>query len=52
MSGFEIAGVVIGAIPLLVEGLQSYSEGVSILSDPNLRQSIHTDVGLTWGRHH
>ena len=28
MSGFEVAGVVLGAIPILVEALKSYADGV------------------------
>ena len=30
MSGFEIAGVVLGSIPLVVSALEHYTEGVSI----------------------
>jgi hypothetical protein len=29
MSGFEIAGVVLGSLPLLIVGLEHYSDGVS-----------------------
>lgn len=29
MSGFEVAGVLIGAIPLIISGLEHYSQGVS-----------------------
>jgi hypothetical protein len=32
MSGFEIAGVVLGALPLVAKALESYTEGVSCLS--------------------
>jgi hypothetical protein len=28
MSGFEIAGIVLGALPLILEGLKGYSDGV------------------------
>jgi hypothetical protein len=28
MSGFEIAGVVLGSIPLIVSALEHYSDGV------------------------
>ena len=28
MTGFEVAGLVLGAIPLLISGLEHYSEGV------------------------
>lgn len=28
MSGFEVVGAVLGAIPLLVKALELYSEGV------------------------
>lgn len=28
MSGFEIVGVIVGAIPLIVSGLEHYSAGV------------------------
>ncbi|KAK4162417.1 hypothetical protein QBC43DRAFT_321896 [Cladorrhinum sp. PSN259] len=31
MSGFEVAGIVLGSIPLLVSALEHYSEGVSTL---------------------
>jgi hypothetical protein len=29
MSGFEIAGVVLGALPLVLHALEHYSDGVS-----------------------
>lgn len=29
MSGFEVAGLLIGAIPLIISGLEHYSKGVS-----------------------
>ena len=32
MSGFEVAGVVLGAIPLVVEALKCYSDGVRLPS--------------------
>ncbi|KAF2638389.1 hypothetical protein P280DRAFT_471497 [Massarina eburnea CBS 473.64] len=31
MSGFEITGVVLGSIPILVEALKSYADGVSMI---------------------
>lgn len=29
MSGLEVAGVVLGAIPLVISGLEHYGQGVS-----------------------
>lgn len=31
MSGFEIVGVVLGAIPLIISGLEHYAEGVATI---------------------
>lgn len=31
MSGLEVAGVVLGAIPLLISGLEHYAEGASTI---------------------
>ena len=33
MSGFEVVGVLLGAIPLVISALEHYSEGVSTCSD-------------------
>lgn len=33
MSGIEIAGLVLGAFPLLIQALESYREGAEVLSD-------------------
>jgi hypothetical protein len=30
MSGFEVAGIVLGAIPLVISALEHYGEGVSV----------------------
>jgi len=30
MSGFEIAGVVLGSLPLIISALEHYGEGVSV----------------------
>ena len=38
MSGFEVAGIVLGALPLLVKSLEYYIEGVC---------SSSKQVGLT-----
>ena len=33
MSGFEVAGVVLGALPLLIEGLKAYTDGVEAIQN-------------------
>jgi hypothetical protein len=33
MSGIEVAGIVLGAFPLLIRALESYREGAEVLSD-------------------
>jgi hypothetical protein len=33
MSGIEVAGIVLGAFPLLIHALESYREGAEVLSD-------------------
>lgn len=30
MSGFEVVGVIVGAIPLIVSGLEHYANGVGL----------------------
>jgi len=30
MSGIEVAGIVMGAIPIILAGLQFYTEGISV----------------------
>jgi hypothetical protein len=37
MSGFEVVGVVLGAIPLVIEGIKLYGRGVS--SEPTQRNA-------------
>lgn len=37
MSGFEIVGVVLGSIPLLISALEHYSEGVSSWKHPCMK---------------
>lgn len=32
MSGFEIAGAVLGSLPLIISALEHYSDGVHIIS--------------------
>lgn len=38
MSGFEVAGLVLGTVPLLINGLEHYAEGVS---NSNLSAASH-----------
>lgn len=33
MSGFEVVGVVLGAIPLLISGLEHYAEGIHTIKN-------------------
>lgn len=54
MSGFEIVGVVLGALPLIVSGIEGCSEGLSAarrLFNPrrelrNLRRDIRTELQM------
>lgn len=40
MSGFEVVGVVLGALPLLVSGLEHYAEGVATLKSMRDYQAV------------
>lgn len=40
MSGFEIAGLVLGAFPLAIEGIKSYSNGIQTIKDMKHYQQI------------
>lgn len=33
MSGFEVAGIVLGAIPLVISALEHYSDGVCLTQE-------------------
>lgn len=40
MSGFEIAGVLLGSIPLVISALEHYKNGIDIISDFRNYRSI------------
>lgn len=52
MSGIEVVGIVLGALPLMISGIEKYSEGVSAarrLFNPrrelrNLHRAIRTEL--------
>lgn len=44
MSGFEIAGVVLGAIPLLIEGLKAYGNGVKAIQNALHHEIVVQDL--------
>ena len=44
MTGFEVAGVVLGAIPLIFSGLEYYSDGVRAYY---LFKTLDTDKALS-----
>ncbi|KAF1954594.1 hypothetical protein CC80DRAFT_595012 [Byssothecium circinans] len=44
MSGFEVAGVVLGAIPVLVEALKSYADGVSTIKSIFTYEEIYLEI--------
>ncbi|KAF2464631.1 uncharacterized protein BDR25DRAFT_307145 [Lindgomyces ingoldianus] len=44
MSGFEIAGVVLGSIPLIVNALQNYGEGVAVMKNMKDYEMVFSDI--------
>jgi hypothetical protein len=40
MSGFEVAGIILGLIPLLISGLEDYSKGVSMIKNMKAYESV------------
>src|ERR1700730_10468611 len=40
MSGFEVAGIILGSIPLLISGLEYYSKGVSTIKNMKAYESV------------
>ena len=40
ISGFEVVGVVLGAIPLVVSGLEHYADGVATIKGPGMLLSL------------
>ncbi|KAF8535326.1 hypothetical protein BDD12DRAFT_893263 [Trichophaea hybrida] len=57
MTGFEIVGIVLGSIPLLVSALEQYSDGVSTIKNmknyESIFENLHTSfvTGLSIYRH-
>jgi hypothetical protein len=47
MSGFEIAGVVLGSIPLLISGLEHYRNGVETISNMIQYVTVVNDILVT-----
>jgi hypothetical protein len=44
MSGFEIAGVVLGSIPLIISALEHYAEGVSTPTVCTVRLEAYPNI--------
>ncbi|KAF8531431.1 hypothetical protein BDD12DRAFT_800092 [Trichophaea hybrida] len=44
MTGFEIVGVVLGSIPLLISALEHYSEGLSTMNDMREYESVFENL--------
>lgn len=40
MSGFEIAGVVLGAFPIIISGLQGYAQGCEAVGGQLLQHTF------------
>jgi hypothetical protein len=40
MSGFDVAGIILGSIPLLISGLEHYSKGVSTIKNMKAYESV------------
>lgn len=47
MSGFEIAGVVLGALPLLIEGVKAYGDGIRTIQSIINYKRIVEDLVVT-----
>ncbi|EXJ71184.1 uncharacterized protein A1O5_06178 [Cladophialophora psammophila CBS 110553] len=48
MSGFEVAGLVLGAIPLLISGLEHYAEGVAVMKNMKQYDSVFADINSSF----
>ncbi|KAF8249178.1 hypothetical protein K440DRAFT_622544 [Wilcoxina mikolae CBS 423.85] len=44
MTGFEVVGVVLGSIPLLISALEHYSEGLSTMNDMREYESVFENL--------
>ncbi|KAF1985809.1 hypothetical protein K402DRAFT_454804 [Aulographum hederae CBS 113979] len=44
MSGFEIAGVVLGSIPLIISALDHYAEGVAVMKNMKEYECVFSDI--------
>jgi len=47
MSGFEIAGAVLGSIPLLISGLEHYRDGVETIDSMIQYRTVVDDILIT-----
>ena len=48
MSGFEVAGLVLGAIPLVISALEHYEEGVGVMKNMMQYECVFSDISISF----
>ncbi len=48
MSGFEVAGIVLGAIPLVISALEHYEDGVGVMKNMMQYECVFSDISVSF----